>query len=152
MCPEMMDIPDACAGIRALHSWHIWNTFPKEARKQTCILEQVGSKATATREIFLPNSGTDASHAGVWIPSSSLACIPKLIPLSFCSVPSVIPDPFWDRLELPGDSLGFHRGHPDRQGSQTSFCHSCVPCSPQLLGKETSFPHFWIRNHLSTEF
>lgn len=154
----MMAIPEACCvGIRALHSWNIWNTFPKEPQNKPgvpgVLLFAAGNRWTVKPQ--LPENFS--SQQWNWCLTCcglnfhflpDLYCKAHPIPLLHCSVPTVIPAPFWGRMELPGNSLGFHRGGTDRQtdSPKDSSDHSCVHSFPQL----PSFPPFWIRNHLST--
>lgn len=124
----MMAIPEACCvGIRALHSWNIWNTFPKEPQNKPgvpgVLLFAAGNRWTVKPQ--LPENFS--SQQWNWCLTCcglnfhflpDLYCKAHPIPLLHCSVPTVIPAPFWGRMELPGNSLGFHRGGTDRQTAQ----------------------------------
>lgn len=145
----MMAIPDACCvGIRALHSWHIWNTFPKEPQNKHgvpgVLLFAAGNRWTAKPQLpenFSSPAVELMSHVLEFkfsfpfcLVLQSSSHFPSALLCSHCNSSSFLRQDgvTW---EQPGFPSGWDR-QPD--SPKDSSDHSCAHSFPQLF----SFPSF----------
>lgn len=163
MCLGMMAIPNACCvGIRALHSWHSWNTFPKEPKTKPGVpglLFAAENRWTVKPQVpeKFSSKTVELVHHKLMFKFSFPPCLVFQNWSHFPSARAVFPLEFQLLSEAGWSYLGtagFPWGGTDRQTAQrTAQTLAATPVSTlslKLLGKETSLPHFWIRNHLST--